>query len=71
MGEKDITEKTPEDYADVFADVVNVLLFDGEQRVLPEDLADTTGCWVRRKRIFTRSSLWFCTLGNSAGRRCV
>ena len=43
MGEKDITEKTPEDYADVFADVVNVLLFDGEQRVLPEDLADTTG----------------------------
>lgn len=42
MGEKDITEKTLEDYADVFADVVNVLLFDGEQRVLPEDLVDTT-----------------------------
>ena len=42
MGEKDITEKTLEDYADVFADIVNVLLFDGEQRVLPEDLVDTT-----------------------------
>ena len=41
MGEKDITEKTLEDYADVFADIVNVLLFDGEQRVLPEDLVDT------------------------------
>ena len=42
MGEKDITEKTLEDYADVFADIVNVLLFDGEQRVLPEDLVDTS-----------------------------
>ncbi len=42
MGEKDITEKTLEDYADVFADIVNVLLFDGERRVLPEDLVDTT-----------------------------
>ena len=42
MGEKDITEKTLEDYADVFADVVNVLLFNGEQRVMPEDLVDTT-----------------------------
>ena len=42
MGEKDITEKTLEDYADVFADIVNVLLFDGGRRVLPEDLVDTT-----------------------------
>ena len=42
MGEKDITEKTLEDYADVFADIVNVLLFNGEQRVMPEDLVDTT-----------------------------
>ena len=32
MGEKDITEKTLEDYADVFADIVNVLLFDGGNR---------------------------------------
>ena len=32
MGEKDITEKTLEDYADVFADIVNVLLFDGGQQ---------------------------------------
>ncbi len=48
MGEKDITEKTLEDYADVFADIVNVLLFDGEQRVLPEDLVDTTARCLRR-----------------------
>ena len=32
LGEKDITEKTLEDYADVFADIVNVLLFDGGNR---------------------------------------
>lgn len=27
MGQKDITEKLLEDYNDVFADIVNVLLF--------------------------------------------
>ena len=40
MGEKDMVEKLMEDYPDVFADVVNTLLFDGEQRVLPEELFD-------------------------------
>ncbi len=39
MGEKDITEKILEDYEDVFADIVNVLLFDGEQIVRPECLS--------------------------------
>ena len=29
--EKDITQKTLEDYNDVFADVLNVLLFDGKR----------------------------------------
>ena len=38
MGEKDITEKILEDYNDVFADIINGLLFQGEQRVLPEAL---------------------------------
>ena len=38
MGEKDITEKILEDYNDVFADIINGLLFHGEQRVLPEAL---------------------------------
>ena len=38
MGQKDITEKHLEEYNDVFADIVNVLLFDGEQVVDQEDL---------------------------------
>lgn len=36
MAEKDITEKLLEDYNDVFADIVNVLLFDG-RRIIGED----------------------------------
>lgn len=36
MGEKDLSEKRLEDYADVFADIVNVLAFQGE-RLLRED----------------------------------
>ena len=31
MGSKDIVEKTLESYNDVFADIVNVLLFDGDE----------------------------------------
>ena len=42
MGEKDIAEKVLEDYNDVFADIVNVLLFQGEQIVRPEQLEDKT-----------------------------
>jgi len=41
MPEKDITEKHLESYNDVFADIVNVLLFNGRRRVLPDDLRDT------------------------------
>ena len=37
----DITEKILEDYNDVFADIANVLLFQGEQRILPEHLVNT------------------------------
>ena len=42
MAEKDMTEKTLEAYNDVFADIVNVLLFKGEQIVQPDDLVDET-----------------------------
>ena len=38
MGQKDITEKLLEDYNDVFADIINGLIFKGEQRILPENL---------------------------------
>ena len=43
MAEKDITEKNLEALNDVFADIVNVLLFKGEQVINEKDLeADTT-----------------------------
>lgn len=43
MAEKDITEKNLEALNDVFADIVNVLLFKGEQVISEKDLeADTT-----------------------------
>ena len=37
---KDISEKRLEEYSDVFADMVNVLLFDGEEVINPDDLED-------------------------------
>ena len=40
MAEKDITEKMLEAYNDVFADIVNVLLFDGKREVGEDELAD-------------------------------
>ena len=40
MAEKDATEKTLESYADVFADIVNVLLFNGRRLIAPNDLRD-------------------------------
>ena len=49
MGEKDISEKLLADYEDVFADIVNVLLFHGEKRVIPSSLQSTkTGLITRR-----------------------
>lgn len=40
MGTKDITEKALEDYNDVFADIVNVLLFDGADAVAADALTE-------------------------------
>ncbi|MDO4283992.1 MAG: Rpn family recombination-promoting nuclease/putative transposase [Eubacteriales bacterium] len=39
MADKDIVEKTLEAYSDVFADIVNVLLFDGSPVVREDELA--------------------------------
>lgn len=36
MGQKDAAEKILEDYQDVFADILNVLVFQGKQVVKPE-----------------------------------
>lgn len=41
MGQKDMAEKLLEDYPDVFADIINVLVFQGERRVREEDLYQT------------------------------
>ena len=41
MGQKDISEKLLADYNDVFADILNVLLFNGEEVVDPDHLQDT------------------------------
>ena len=41
MGEKDISEKTLIDYNDVFADIMNVLVFKGKQVVQPTELENT------------------------------
>ena len=38
--EKDITQKTLERYDDVFADIINVLLFNGERVVTEDSLTD-------------------------------
>lgn len=40
MGEKDVTEKTLEAYNDVFSDIVNGLLFRGEQVISEYSLED-------------------------------
>ena len=38
MAEKDLSEKLLEDYNDVFADIINVLLFDGKEVIKPDEL---------------------------------
>ena len=40
MGERDTAEKVLEDYNDVFADIVNVLLFEGKELMKEEELSN-------------------------------
>lgn len=40
MGTKDKTTRRLEEYNDVFADIINVLVFNGERRVREDDLID-------------------------------
>lgn len=42
MGSKDLTEKILEDYNDIFADIINVLVFGKQHNVKPEDLSETS-----------------------------
>ena len=52
MGEKDKIEKLLEDYPDVFADIINVLVYQGEEVVKPEELRTTN---IRSQLHHTRS----------------
>lgn len=38
MGEKDLSEKYLESYNDLFADILNVLLFNGNEQIKPSEL---------------------------------
>ena len=42
MNKKDRTQKTLEQYNDIFADILNVLLFDGKPLIEPDELSDAT-----------------------------
>lgn len=56
MGQKDITEKLLEDYNDVFADIVNVLLFRGNRIVKEESFNLRTGKPDCRREIYAIKS---------------
>lgn len=51
MGQKDIAEKILADYNDVFADIVNVLLFEGKQ-IIKEDSLQYAKARSHSKAIF-------------------
>ena len=38
MGQKDLTQKNLEQYPDVFADIINALLYNGKQMILSTSL---------------------------------
>ena len=50
MAVKDITEKTLEAYNDVFADIVNVFLFNGKQLIAEQELEDAQPRSTQRVR---------------------
>lgn len=54
MIENTITDKILESYNNVFADIVNCLLFGGENKILPEDLIDQEPCAVHEECGFKR-----------------
>ena len=50
MAVKDITEKTLEAYNDVFADIVNVFMFNGKQLIAEQELEDAQSRSTQRVR---------------------
>ena len=53
MGEKDKIEKLLEDYPDVFADIINVLVYQGEELFLNFSLKGTTESYDERINLTT------------------
>ncbi len=68
MGNKDLTEKNLEKFKDICADIINVLIYDGEQVVLAEDLSDATEESIfkigRRVREQKRDTAKYWSVGN-------
>lgn len=50
MGRKDISQKALESYSDVFADILNVLLWKGERKIREEDLLEADSISVYRAK---------------------
>lgn len=46
MSEKDMTEKTLEDYGEVFADIFNVLLFNRQHLIEESDFSPETARYI-------------------------
>ena len=79
MAEKDIAEKTLEAYNDVFADIINVLLFNGEQQVKEDELEEESPnssykadgkLHAQEQERLHRGIHWFCILDiRSIGKR--
>ena len=67
MCKKDITEKNLEAWNDVFADIVNVLLFKGENLVKEADLeADTKASMLKATATFMNRSATSQSSGKTA-----
>ena len=65
MGQKDISEKTLEAYNDVFADIVNVLLFKGKPLVKEDKLEEALLSHILKLTManFTRKPVMSLNIG--------
>ena len=68
----DTAEKLLEDYEDVFADIVNVLVYEGDPVVQPENLRDGPTASVSIRNMVSRSGYtdWRTRPGQAMSCRC-
>ena len=69
MGQKDIAEKILEDYNDVFADIINGLLFDGDSRNQTGRIWKIQPFMHSTKQRMTRFTNWSVILQNTGKRK--